>query len=73
MTSWFLSFNFIFIIILLIIAILAAYVSFTYINKDQEDLPRALISVGAFFTNIWYFIKIGFLKLIGYKWYKKNK
>jgi hypothetical protein len=31
---------------------------------------RIFISIGAFFMNIGYFIKIIFLKLIGYKWYK---
>lgn len=60
-----------FVICYFALGIGAAYYSYNKINKGQETLPKILISINAFFMNISYFIKIGFLKLIGYKWYDK--
>ena len=59
-------------IVYFIIGSLAFYYSYSNINKDQNIVSKILISIGAFFMNISYFIKILFLNIIGYKWFNKK-
>ena len=56
------------IILYIMIGLGAFYYSYNYVNKGQNMSSKVLISIGAFFMNIFYFIKIIFLYIIGYKW-----
>ena len=55
-------------ILFIMIGLGAFYYSYNYVNKGQNMSSKVLISIGAFFMNIFYFIKIIFLYIIGYKW-----
>ena len=61
-------YNIIQIILFIMIGLGSFYYSYNYVNKGQNMSSKVLISIGAFFMNIFYFIKIIFLYIIGYKW-----